>query len=85
MFLNTVFRLPFFDYPFSIDGMQLLSNADFIEHNFIECIFSISIMFNNNTFSNDSSNNTSNNFTIHIAYNPEYYDEELRNIIKKAR
>ena len=38
----------------------------------------------NNTLNNNSNNN-SNNFTIHIAYNPEYYDEELRPIIKKAR
>lgn len=37
--------------------------------------FSIYIM--NNTLNN--------NTTIHIVYNPEYYDEELRPIIKKAR
>ena len=41
-------------------------------------------MFNNN-FSNETSNNTSNDTSIHVVYNPEYYDEELRPIIKKAR
>ena len=37
------------------------------------------------TRNNNTLNNTSNNTTIHIIYNPEYYDEELRPIIKKAR